>query len=93
MAWPPTARWALAGVVGSGNLEVLIEPNESSADTVSYSVETSVPGYRESWLAALEDFATHYSVGGSSVTIHDQGAPPVVVMLRLRQALDSVSAS
>lgn len=86
--WPASKKWALAGVVGSGNLEVLIEPNPSKADQVSYSVSTSIPGYQESWLAGLQDFSAHYAVGGTTITIHDQGAPPVVVLMRLRQALD-----
>jgi malonate decarboxylase delta subunit len=92
ITWPPTKRWALSGVVGSGNLEVLIEPNPSAADAVSYSVETSIPGYKDSWIAALSDFATHYAVGGTTITVHDQGAPPIVISMRLRQALDLLSA-
>jgi malonate decarboxylase delta subunit len=88
LSWPTGKSWALAGVVGSGNLEVLIEQNPSPADMVSYSVETSIPGFRDSWLAALRDFSCHYPVGGCKITIHDQGAAPVVVKMRLRQALD-----
>ncbi len=93
LAWPPSRKWALAGVVGSGNLEVLIEPNPAAPDTVSYSVETPIPGYRDSWLAALSDFSAHYAVGGTTITLHDQGAPPVVVKLRLRQALDLLTSA
>jgi len=88
--WPSPATWSLAGVVGSGNLEVLMEPDPAHADAVDFAVETSIPGYRESWLAALQDFADHYAVGGVRVTVHDQGAPPVVIKLRLRQALDQI---
>ena len=91
--WPKAKAWALAGVVGSGNLEVLIEPNPAAPDSVQYVVETSIPGYQESWLAALEDFATHYAIGGTTLTLHDQGAPPVVIKLRLRQVLDHLSSS
>ena len=79
--------WALAGVVGSGNLEVLVERGKPSS-RMACRVETSIPGYKESWLAALADFAHHYPAGGTTVTIHDQGAPPVLVTLRLRQAYD-----
>ncbi len=80
--------WALAGVVGSGNLEVLFERGSRPAGTMECRVETSIPGYKSSWLAALGDFARNYPVGGTKVTIHDQGAPPVLVNLRLRQAYD-----
>lgn len=82
--------WALAGVVGSGNLEVLLE-RAGGSSTMECHVETSIPGYKSSWLAALADFATHYPAGGTKVTIHDQGAPPVLVNLRLRQAYDHLT--
>lgn len=93
ISWPASHSWALAGVVGSGNLEVLFEPNPATPDTVTYNVATSIPGYQESWLAALGDFATHYAVGGTKITLHDQGAPPVVIMMRLRQALDQLNSA
>ena len=53
--------------------------------------KTSIPGYKASWLAALADFAHHYPAGGTKVTINDQGAPPVLVNLRLRQAYDHLT--
>lgn len=90
LAWPKGRGWALAGVVGSGNLEVLVEPAPASPESVAFSVETSFPGYKESWLAALADFSHHYALGGAKFTLHDQGAPPVVIMMRLRQALDQL---
>ena len=93
LKWPASLPSSIAGVVGSGNLEVLIEPDPTAPGAVTFSVETPIPGYRESWLAALEDFAAHYALGGSKATIHDQGAPPVVVKLRLRQALDQIRQS
>ena len=80
--------WALAGVVGSGNLEVLLERGGRPSDAMECHVETSIPGYKASWLAALADFARNYPAGGTKVTINDQGAPPVLVNLRLRQAYD-----
>jgi malonate decarboxylase acyl carrier protein len=83
--------WALAGVVGSGNLEVLVERSSRPSSQMECHVATSIPGYRASWLAALADFAHHYSAGGTKVTINDQGAPPVLVTLRLRQAYDHLT--
>ncbi|MFO1161892.1 MAG: malonate decarboxylase acyl carrier protein [Reyranellaceae bacterium] len=83
--------WALAGVVGSGNLEVLLERGGRPADAMECRVETSIPGYKASWLAALADFAHQYPAGGIKVTINDQGAPPVLVNLRLRQAYDHLT--
>jgi malonate decarboxylase delta subunit len=83
--------WALAGVVGSGNLEVLIERGGKPSSAMECHIETSIPGYKASWLAALADFARHYPAGGTKVTINDQGAPPVLVNLRLRQAYDHLT--
>jgi malonate decarboxylase delta subunit len=80
--------WALAGVVGSGNLEVLLERSTRPSEMMVCHVETSIPGYKASWLAALADFGHNYPAGGTKVTINDQGAPPVLVNLRLRQAYD-----
>ena len=83
--------WSLAGVVGSGNLEVLMERGGKPSDAMECHVATSIPGYKASWLAALADFAHHYPAGGAKVTINDQGAPPVLVNLRLRQAYDHLT--
>lgn len=88
IAWPRGKQWALAGVVGSGNLEVLVERSPKTPDKMECAVESSIPGYKASWLAALGDFAANYPVGGTKVTIHDQGADPIVVTFRLRQAFD-----
>ena len=88
LAWPRGKQWSLAGVVGSGNLEVLFERNAKTPDKMDCHVESSIPGYKDSWLAALGDFAANYPVGGTKVTIHDQGADPIVVTFRLRQAYD-----
>lgn len=66
-----------------------MEPG-AAADSAEFDVQTSFPGYQDSWLAALSDFSTHYALGGTKVTIHDQGAAPVVITMRLRQALDQL---
>ena len=84
-------QWALAGVVGSGNLEVLVERAKGASGTMECHVATSIPGYKSSWLAALADFASNYPAGGTKVTINDQCAPPVLVNLRLRQAYDHLT--
>ncbi len=88
LPWPQGREWSIAGVVGSGNLEVLFERDAQNPEQVECLVESSIPGYQDSWLAALADFATLYPVGGTKVTIHDQGADPTVVTFRLRQAYD-----
>ncbi len=87
MSWPHGVAWEIVGVVGSGNLEALVEPHDR-AEEVRYVVVTTVHGFRQSWEAALKDFAHHHAIGGTTITIHDQGAVPAVVLLRLRQVVD-----
>ena len=76
----------LRGVVGSGNLEVLIVP-APAADDCRLLVHTSARGFRDIWHAVLEAFATSHPVGRLSFVINDMGATPAVVSLRLSQAL------
>jgi malonate decarboxylase delta subunit len=76
---------ALVGVVGSGNLEVLVEPQEKAASTID--VTTSARGFGTIWEAVLRDFHDRHSLAGLRVSINDMGATPAVVRLRLDQAI------
>ena len=80
----------LVGVVGSGNLEVMVEPVAGSGCTVE--VETSARGFRPIWAAVLQDFHDQARPAGLRLSINDMGATPAVVSLRLRQALAAVTA-
>jgi malonate decarboxylase delta subunit len=74
----------LVGVVGSGNLEVLLEP-ATGADCAIH-VETSARGFGPIWEAVLRDFHQRHPLAGVRVSINDMGATPAVVSLRLDQA-------
>jgi len=75
----------LVGVVGSGNLEVLLEPGEAPHCRVR--VETSARGFGPIWQAVLDDFHERHALAGVRVSINDMGATPAVVSLRLDQAV------
>lgn len=75
----------LVGVVGSGNLEVLLEAGAAPACAVH--VETSAHGYSAIWQAVLSDFHARHALAGVRVSINDMGATPAVVSLRLDQAV------
>lgn len=77
---------ALCGVVGSGNLEILIRPADE-ADTCTVSVKTSARGFGTIWEAVIAEFAARHPLGGTRIAINDMGATPAVVTLRLGQAL------
>jgi malonate decarboxylase delta subunit len=77
---------ARVGVVGSGDLEVLLEPLDESRSRVR--VRTSVNGFTEQWKAVLDRFFTKYD-GAALIEINDAGATPGVVSLRLEQAVEA----
>ena len=81
----PVLHRAHVGVVGSGDLEVLMEP--SPLDLAKVQVCTSVDGYANTWKAVLDRFFAKYSVR-SVIEINDFGATPGMVTLRLEQALE-----
>jgi malonate decarboxylase delta subunit len=75
----------LVGVVGSGNLEVLLEA--ATDGQCSVRVETSARGFAPIWQAVVDDFHTRHPITGVRISIHDMGATPAVVSLRLDQAV------
>lgn len=75
----------LVGVVGSGNLEVLLEP--APGDRCEVHVETSARGFGPIWEAVLRDFHRRHPLAGVRFSLHDMGATPAVVSLRLQQAV------
>ena len=83
----PAGRFApvLVGVVASGNLEVLLEPSAGSDCRVH--VETSARGFGPIWEAVVHDFHRRHPLAGVQVSVHDMGATPAVVSLRLDQAV------
>jgi malonate decarboxylase delta subunit len=79
------SRRAHVGVVGSGELEVLLEPGEGERSHVF--IRTSVNGFRETWKAVLDRFFAKYD-GIVRIQINDAGGTPGSVMLRLEQAVE-----
>jgi malonate decarboxylase delta subunit len=76
---------AHVGVVGSNDLEVLLEP--AHGDHAEVHVFTSVDGFREQWSEVLKRFFSNYD-GLVRIQIHDAGATPGSVLLRLQQAVE-----
>jgi len=79
----------LVGVVGSGNLELLLEPD--SAPVCRVTVQTSARGFGNIWEAVLRDFHERHRLSGVSIAINDMGATPAVVSLRLAQAAAEIA--
>lgn len=77
---------AIAGVVGSGNLEVMIEAEDLQGNCLAV-VDTSIHRFEETWKQVLSDFVERHGLSNVRISINDGGATPAVVALRLDQAL------
>ena len=90
------ARRAHVGVVGSGDLEVLVEPGTTdgcggAAAHAQVRVRTSVEGFDEVWQATLERFFARTPVLGNW-ELNDAGATPALVTLRMEQAAEATGS-
>lgn len=81
----PLAERVHVGVVGSGDLEVLMEPAADGAAHVV--ITTSVNGYDKIWKGVIDRFFTRFD-RAASIEINDFGATPGMVALRLEQAAE-----
>ncbi len=94
-AGAPAPQRAMVGVVGSGDLEVLVEPGTEGRTRVH--VTTSVNGYGAVWKAQIDRLFAGRAEGellpAAEVEINDFGATPGVVGLRVAQAFDVLKAS
>jgi len=79
----------LVGVLGSGNLEVLLEPADGAQCLVQ--IETSARGFGAIWEAVVRDFHERHRLAGVRVSVNDMGATPAVVSLRLDQAVTELA--
>jgi malonate decarboxylase delta subunit len=84
------ATRAHVGVVGSGDLEVLLSPGAAMAARVV--VRTSVDGYGHIWKSVLDRFFSRYD-GAAQIEINDFGATPGVVALRLAEAIEEAEGA
>ena len=82
---------ALVGVVASGNLEVLVESAPGTGCRID--IDTSARGFAPIWEAVLRDFHDRHAAAGLAVSIHDMGATPAVVSLRLDQAMSAIAGA
>ena len=80
----------LVGVVGSGNLEVLIEQRPLNG-ACEVEISTAAHGFGPIWEAVVRDFHERWQLADVHVAINDMGATPAVVSLRLDQAAESIT--
>jgi malonate decarboxylase delta subunit len=78
-------RFSHVGVVGSGDLEIIMEPSSHTQSEVT--IRTGITGYKNTWDSVIQRFFKQNDVA-VKVKINDFGATPGVVKLRLEQALE-----
>ncbi|MBF8741405.1 malonate decarboxylase subunit delta [Pseudomonas guariconensis] len=79
----------LVGCVSSGDLEVLIEPG--TPGRLAIQVVTSVDGGSARWAQLLQRLFAGRELPALNIDIHDFGATPGVVRLRLEQGFEEVA--
>ncbi|MCU4579873.1 malonate decarboxylase subunit delta [Acinetobacter gyllenbergii] len=82
---------AVVGCVGSGDLEILMQPNHSGQIAI-IKVVTSVDGSQQRWKNLFERIFSVDHPPAVKIDIHDFGATPGVVRLRFEQALEEVNS-
>jgi len=78
-------RRAHVGVVGSGDLEILLVPGQQNH--TEFIVRTAADGFQDLWQNVFERFVASNDID-ANITINDFGATPGVVGIRLAQALE-----
>lgn len=83
--------WSHMGVTGSGDLEVMFTKADLGGK-VKAKVCTPVVGFDAVWEKMLGKFVNDTGVGNIVIEINDDNATPIVVYMRLRQALAEATA-
>ncbi|CNH52640.1 Malonate decarboxylase subunit delta [Yersinia frederiksenii] len=84
------AQTVHCGVVGSGDLEVLLEPKALNG-AVEVNICTPVTGFDHVWEIVARRFLGNGIISDMQISINDNNATPAVVALRLQQALQSIT--
>ncbi|MEB6224392.1 malonate decarboxylase acyl carrier protein [Pantoea anthophila] len=80
---------ALAGVVGSGDMEVLYTATQG--DTLNVVITTSLDNSDARWKALFDRLNLINGLPAGELIIHDFGATPGVARIRLEQVFEEVS--
>ena len=88
---PIQGSTSIVGVLGSGNLEVMVEP-AALGGACEIEVSTAANGFGTIWQAVMGDFFARHRAGDIRISVNDAGATPAIVSLRLDQAIETYTA-
>ena len=80
---------ALAGVVGSGDMEVIYRADNSAL--LSVAITTSVDNSKARWDALFSRLAELTELPAGQLVIHDFGDTPGVARIRIEQVFEEVN--
>ena len=80
---------ALAGVVGSGDMEVLYTADQGQ--TLNVNITTSVDNSTARWQALFDRLTLINGLPAGTLVIHDFGATPGVARIRIEQVFEEVN--
>ena len=80
---------ALAGVVGSGDMEALFVADQG--DRLEVSITTSIVNFEARWRALFDRLSTLTALPAGQLTIHDFGATPGVARIRIEQVFEEAA--
>ncbi|MEF3090914.1 malonate decarboxylase acyl carrier protein [Raoultella scottii] len=80
---------ALAGVVGSGDMEVLYTAGQNA--TLEVDITTSVDNSQARWAALFERLNLINGLPAGRLVIHDFGATPGVARIRIEQVFEEAA--
>ncbi|RRZ96939.1 malonate decarboxylase acyl carrier protein [Erwinia sp. 198] len=80
---------ALAGVVGSGDMEVLFVAGAGQQLTVNLTTSVDNSGTR--WRALFDRLSAFSGLPAGEMTIHDFGATPGVARIRIEQVFEEAA--
>lgn len=81
----------MTGVVGSGDMEVLYFPEDSGK--LEVNIETSVDGLQKVWSNIFTRLSEQRNLPAGKLIIHDFGATPGVIKLRVEQCFYNAAQS
>ncbi len=79
-------EWSHNGVVGSGDLEVLIRFKEQKG-LVNVKINTPVSGFDDVWKKVISKTLSEINLGNADIEINDNNATPFIVAMRIRQGI------
>jgi malonate decarboxylase acyl carrier protein len=79
--------WSHTGIVSSGDIEVLLEKDDSLKGKVSVHIITTVIGFDNVWETVISRFIEKTGLSGVKMSINDNAATPAVVIRRIQQAI------